>query len=235
MNIEIKHIAGSYKNPDYKLHPDLPQPPFSMSIIGPSRSGKSNLIKNLLLRKELLAKVWKPKNIFIFCQSIHLNDDYELFDEEVHKYDKWDEDVVQAIYDESSNIIKTFGKKRLPPILIICDDCFDDAKFTRSKALQTLFFRGRHLNISLIMSGQKYSSLPRGCRLNTTDLICFRPYNENELDFIIDETCSKRKKREREEKLNEIYKIPYSFIYYDFLNKEPSRRIRIGFHDNLSS
>jgi hypothetical protein len=215
------------------VHPDLPKPPFSMAVIGPSRSGKSNLIRNMFLRDDMMGKTFDPDNIFIFCQSIELNDDFKDF-ETNYKFDHWDEHMVNRIYKDAKDIIKRYGKARLPHILIIADDCFDDPNFTHSKILPLLFMRGRHLNISLVLSGQKFSSIPRGARLNITDLICFRPYSENEFDFILNESVARMNKRKAIQIMKEIYLEPYSFIYFDFLNKDSTRRVRVGFDKPLT-
>ena len=229
--IIIKNLSTT-KTTKLDIPKNLPHPPLAMAIIGPRYSGKSNLIKNIFCRKDMLGKIFDPENIFIFCASIHFNDDFDNLDTE-HKYDYWDENVVQEIYDSQANNIELYGKNRLAHVLIICDDMFDNPQFIKSKIIQTLFMRGRHLNISLVLSGQKFSSIPRGARLNITQLIIFRPYSQNEYDYILEETCAKSQKKEMMRKMDLVFETPFNFIFFDHLNKKKEKRIRIGFSESF--
>jgi septin family protein len=173
-SIEIKNLSGT-SNFNVRIHDDLPELPFSMIVGGPSKSGKSNLIKNLLQDKYYL-RAFDTDSIFIFCPSIDLNDDYEYI-ETRYKFNEFSESKLREIMSKQEDVVKNFGKKRTKHLLIILDDCFDNPSFAHSNVVQRLFMRSRHSLISVICSGQKLSSVPRGARLNTNYLIIFRPSN----------------------------------------------------------
>jgi hypothetical protein len=228
--IEIKNLSGT-SNFNVSIHPDLPEIPFSMIVGGPSKSGKSNLIKNLLQDNYYL-KIFHPESIFIFNPSIDLNDDYDHIDTP-YKFNEFSNSKLLEIISKQEDVVKNFGKKRTKHLLIIMDDVFDSPQFANSKVVQRLFMRARHCLISVICSGQKLSSVPRGARLNTNFLIVFRPSNLSELDFIVEEYLDKSIRKEGVEKMKSVFEEPYKFIVFDTLNKNVKKRIRIGFQDEF--
>lgn len=209
-----------------EIHTDLPSIPFTMACIGPSRSGKSNLIRNLMEREEMFKDIFDY--IFIFCPSIDLNNDFENI-ETPYKFNHYSEDIVKDIMDKQRDVIMKYGKKQAPDLLFIFDDLFDNKSFTHSNLINRLCMRGRHSCISIIASGQKFSALPRSARLNLTHLCIWRPNNMNELDFLIEENINKSNKKEFEKIFTDIWNKPYEFIFFDYLNKDKNKRIRQGF------
>lgn len=218
-----------------RYHADLPELPFTMACVGPSRSGKSNCIRNLLLRRELMRDVFDY--IFIFCPSIDLNGDFDELGNKkkpiVKKIKTFDEKIIQEIMSQQEFVIKKYGKSKSPQTLLIFDDCFDDPKFTRSKLLQTICFRGRHMKISMILSGQKLSMMGTACRANLTHMMFFRPANYSELDFFIEENVEKKKRREFSEAFKEVWKTKYEFVFIDYLNSDLSKRFRKGLSEPM--
>lgn len=233
--IDILDLSDKKGKKAKKVHPDLPTMPFFIAFVGPSRSGKSNCIKNLLLRKDLYGG--KFEHIFIFCPTIDLNGDFDQLNTtsktKVLKIKHFDENMISEIMRQQEIVIKDHGKNNAPDILLLLDDCFDDSKFNRSQILKTLAFRGRHSKISTILSGQKLSMMSTSCRNNLTGLAFFRPGNMNELQFYIDENCEKSKKKETAEAMKQVWKEPYKFIFIDYLAKDVNNRYKKGFSESL--
>ena len=74
--------------------------------------------------------------------------------------------------------MKNTKMKKLYSILVVSDDHADDTKLVRnSKLLHGLFTRGRHDDISVICSTQKYNVLAPIIRLNASSLYIFRLKN----------------------------------------------------------
>lgn len=213
------------------LHPipeDLPQHPFFMAIIGPSRSGKSCLARTLL--KEVYYKVFDY--IFLFSQSLDLNNDFEEF-EKIVGYNSFDENEILDILNDQKTIVKQ-GKrdksmKDVPGILLIFDDVADNQKFCNSKVLRMLAYRSRHQSVSCLVLSQKSSSIPRGCRLNLSHEIIFKPVSGDEMDFIVREAVPRQRRKQFFEKAEKIFEEPYTFIYFDNLCKSGKNRIKLGF------
>lgn len=226
--IKIMDLSNHKKIKRKKQHPDLPELPFVMACVGPARSGKSNCIRNLLLRRELMRDVFDY--IFIFCPSIDLNGDFDELGNKrkpiVKKIKTFDEDIIREIMEQQETVVKKHGINKSPETLLIFDDCFDDPKFTRSGLLKTICMRGRHMKLSMILSGQKLSMLGTACRANLTHMLFFRPANYSELDFFIEENVEKKKRKEFSAAFKEVWKTKYDFIFIDYLNPDLSKRFR---------
>lgn len=207
---------------------ELPQHPYFMAVVGPSRSGKSVLTRTIL--KEVYYKAFDY--IFLFSQSLDVNSDFEEF-EDIIGYNTFDETEIIEILNDQKEIVKHAKKekqmKHVPAVLIILDDVADNTSFCNSKVLRMLSYRGRHLSISVMVLSQKASSIPRGCRLNLSHEIMFKPVCGNEYDFVVKEAVPRQKRKQFFEQTEKIFDEPYSFIYFDNLCKSNKERIRIGF------
>lgn len=221
--LEIRDLSSPSET--QRTHPDLPCLPFAMAVIGPSRSGKSNFIKNLLTRYDMLKGVFNEENIFIISQSLRYNDDYEQL-EKAQKFEDYSNKLLKEIWNEQDFVIRIYGKERAPDILVVLDDCFDNPAFNRSTIVNSLTMRGRHMKISIIVSGQKWSMISKPARVNLTDVAFFRPMNFSELESFVEELVDRQKRKELLATAKKIYRVPYDFIYYDLLNPDIKRRIR---------
>ena len=77
--------------------------------------------------------------------------------------------------------------KKLYQVLIICDDLADVPQLHRPNgALDTLFIRGRHTQVSTWVSSQKLRLISAAVRVNMQFLCCWRLRNQHELDAVID-------------------------------------------------
>ena len=97
-------------------------------------------------------------------------------------------------------------------MLIILDDYADSPQLHKPHgALDTLFIRGRHLQISTWLSSQKLRLISAAVRVNQ------RLRNQHELDAVIEELSALLPK----DKLRRIYKQatrePYSFLFVYYL------------------
>lgn len=211
---------------------EYPQAPFFLAIIGPSRSGKSVLTRSLL--KEVYYEAFDY--IFLFSQSLDVNSDFDEF-ETIVGTNSFDEGEIREILNDQKDIVKQCKKDKeiykVPSILIILDDVADNDKFCKSKVLRLLSYRGRHLNISVMVLSQKASSIPRGCRLNVSHEIVFKPVNGDEFDFICKEAVPRLKRKRFFETCEDVFSKPYSFIYFDNLCKSNDERIKVGFYDTM--
>ena len=104
------------------------------------------------------------EKIYIFSPSINIDDGWipvkKYIEEDLGVntererayYDEWDEAALRGIIQRQRKITKTSKKlemKKLYQALIICDDFADSPQLHKPHgALDTLFIRGRHLQIS---------------------------------------------------------------------------------------
>jgi hypothetical protein len=212
MNVKVFNSGKSYKT---RTRDPLPDLPFRMLIAGPSGSGKSNFLLNLISRPDWLGSYFK-KTTYIFSPSLNLNDDFNSI-KDAHKFQPETfqelETKLNRILEKQEGIIKTHGKKKAYHLLIVLDDCAAMSGFHESKILQKLFFRGRHCLISLIITSQSYKSIPKKVRSNCSHWVIFRPMNMSELDDICSDLFRKKQQKALADRLESIFEQPYSFIY----------------------
>ena len=205
----------------------VPKLPFKSIIYAPSHSGKTVLITNLI--EDIYRDCFE--RVYIFSPSIEIDDNWRntkkylngvmnLGDDEPSLYQpEFNEDVVHDIMNTQKKIIdhiKNNGKSnKLFSILIVLDDVADDNNQRNSKALKSLFVKGRHSHISVILSSQKGSLLNPVCRVNADSVHVFKLRNYQDLELLISEFSALV--GDKKEMMN-IYKQavedkPYSFLY----------------------
>ena len=163
-----------------------------------SGSGKTVLIQNLIL------DIYKGcfSRIYIFSPSIDIDDTWlpvkkyieeeqtKTKDEQIYFQD-FDGEAVQHILTTQKNIIDHQKKdpktKKLFSILLIFDDVADNKAIHNNQALNSCFTRGRHSQISTILSTQKYNSASTIIRTNMDSMYLFRLRNDNDLQAVMDE------------------------------------------------
>lgn len=201
--------------------------PCSGLVIGNSGSGKTHLIRQLL-KTTFRARF---KEIFIFCPTMEYSQDYDfLKDRPEYKnrlYDKFDEELIGEIIGEQKYLIKRYGKARTPQVLILLDDCLESIQ-GNSNIVNTLYFKGRHWNISCFCLVQRMRGLGTILRLNARFIIFFRSANQAEQDHVLDEYCGRAQKRLVAEQMTEWFKEPYSYIVMDLKNQDFTKRFGLG-------
>ena len=233
MSRKIKNLSVS-SSFNVTPPPPLPILPATIGLVASSRSGKTNVIRNLFLRDDMLQPYFEKDSIFIFCPTLNLSSDYDEFETQ-YKFDTFDVGKLQEIIAKQKGIVEDFGKQRTKPIAIILDDVAGDPKFDSSPIIRKLAMSGRHMLITTILSVQKLKCLERGCRLNLTHLITFRCQNMSEYDQLLTEYVEKNERPMYMEKFKQIFtEKPYQFIYWDFLNPDFSRRIWKNFDEVIS-
>ena len=227
--IEVMETAKA-KIPLRKVMKDgtLPRFPFSVLISGRSGSGKTNLLLNLLTRKEFY------KNYFhytmVFSPTASVGDDmYDVLDlpEENIRNDFTQEDL-DHIIQVRKDLIKEKGIEWVAKnsrMLIILDDIIASRSFLMSPASLKMFALLRHYLCSVIVLTQSYNKIPRALRLNCNAVFVF-PASQSEVEVLIDEiTPSGIKKRDFESVIDYATNEQYEFLYINN-HAKPSERIR---------
>ena len=143
------------------------------------------------------------EKIYIFSPSIgiddgwipvkkYLEEDLGANTEKEHAYwEDWDEAALRGIMQRQRKITETSKKlemKKLYQALIILDDLSDMPQLHKANgALDTLFIRGRHMQISTWVSSQKLRLISAAVRVNQQFLCCWRLRNQHELEAVIEE------------------------------------------------
>lgn len=213
------------------FHPDLPQIPFFVGIIGPRHSGKSVFLYNLLSNLPgMYGNSFKKNNIIVY--SLTKEEDPTLKQLKL-KYMYGPETppgmLIEHIrkqqmgYKESDN---------MTGVLLV----FDDATQLKNAwpAIESLSYSGRHIHVQVMYVAHKMSSIPRGVRTQTQQWVIFKPHEESELQWLLDMFAKKATKTIWQNALTRAWNSrPHNFVYIDYECKELERIYRSYFHDPL--
>ena len=198
-------------------------------VIAPSFSGKTAMIGSLLrnpafgMRREYM----NGANVFLHSSTADLADPQldgtGILQENVRE--RYDPEDVEELFAEQKKHITNLGA-RAKPICLILDDVVTEVTNAKDDPLTRAFTKGRHHNCSVWLLSQGYMFVPRGIRLNASDVIVFR-CNPTEIDRL-----AKEQPGVSPERFKQIYehavKEPYSFLHIACA-APLSRRYRVRF------
>ena len=186
--------------------------PFNALIVGPTNSGKTTFIVNLL--KETFNK--KFDFIFLLCPTFVNNKTWDNFAEndkdffiiipEHHQINDWLKIISFAF--EGTNT------------LIILDDCASskDVK-KRTNELVKLAFSARYSGISVWVLTQQMSSIAKPFRENIASLILFFTPSAKDMKTVFEEFAGDLTKDEKEKYMKELKEVKFSHL--DFSLRHP--------------
>jgi hypothetical protein len=105
--LKIHDIGGKRENHSLK-HTFLPILPMRMLIVAPSNSGKSNLLKNMLLRQEFGYRDYftdpttNALNYFVFSRTLGADHALDSLVDQLpkfHAYREWDDTIIRDIME----------------------------------------------------------------------------------------------------------------------------------------
>ncbi|CAE7249636.1 unnamed protein product, partial [Symbiodinium sp. CCMP2456] len=225
-----------FPTPEYHVKqskdPVAPRLPATGIFLGPSKSGKTVALISLILEQYRDCF----ERIYVFSPSINVDDGWKPVKKYIHEHMKidtdrekvyfedWDESALRQIIAQQRKITqksKELGMKRLYQILIVIDDFADSPhlhKRTGDAALDTLFVRGRHFQITTIVSTQKLRLISNAVRVNSQFFCVWRLRNQLEKDSLLEELTALLPKADLEAMYEEAVREPFSFLYIYLLN-----------------
>lgn len=175
---------------------------FITLIVGKPGSGKSHLLYELILNKEMY---YKKFDKILYCAPKQIHDDLEMDDDNWRpSLDlEWLTEKLEEM-DEHTNA------------LVILDDVIGEIKEKQNDPiLMKLFFNRRHIidrgTVSFFITTQKYIVCPTRVRSCLTSIMIFK-VQTNDWKVIKDE-CLFGDDGEKLIHTTELFKIPYNFIY----------------------
>jgi len=212
------------------FHPDLPQVPFFVGVIGPRHSGKSVLLFNLLSKRAgMYGASFKDHNIIVYSPT---KDKDPTLKQLRLKYQYGPETDVGWLVNNIRTIQKSYmDANNMTGVLLV----FDDATQLRGAwpHIESLSYTGRHDHIQVMYVAHKMSSIPRGVRTQTQQWIIYPPHEESEWQWILDMFAKNQTKAVWQNALARAWGQPYNFVIIDFEEKELDRKYRSGFHEPL--
>ena len=216
---------------------DKPDKPFVMDFAAPRDSGKSYMLVKVI--KPILSRY---EDVHVMCQSLDSNSDYASFmvDPDIPEYlltkkqkmlrkkftfnkhpssssiqaimDEMEEEKCTQVVAERFNTRKKRKIKKCKQVLIILDDCLDTGLLNRQGILDTLAERGRHMNISVIITTQVLRKLSLNVRTNSEYMFFFSPFSYSEMEKYLEEFVPRELVKYSRKKFIDIFKTDYQFI-----------------------
>lgn len=194
----------------------LPLKPCNVGIFGKKGCGKSNLLLNMIMKKE--SPWYKHFDLIFLISPTALQDDkMKPLIEDIgdQYYDTLDNSVLEDILSKTEAYTERHERKKRrgkPNYCIIYDDCIHMIKSKQANLITKLATQNRHMKITNIYLLQKYNSyMPTLIRSNLDCIMFFHTENQAELDSFIKEVGT------NEHKLRRLYDFataePYSFLF----------------------
>lgn len=201
--------------------------PFRLLLTGASASGKSQVVLNLMKKKNFYKNYFDI--IFLISPTCNKDDTQKLLNinnnNTCSDLDNKAPLFLEHIFKTQNDII-TENKgdiSKCPKVLIILDDIISSKIFLNSPQYKNLLIAGRHSGISSITLSQKYNAIPRINRLNMSDIMLF-PSSLSELDLVADEYCPPNtSKRDFLNLMQYATGEKYSFLYINMKSPVESR------------
>jgi len=242
----IKPVRTKHYEVKQSRYDHVAKLPLRQIFSSPSHSGKTTILSSYI------TDIYRGcfERIYIFSPSIELDSTWipakEYISKNIKKskdepeffYDEWNSEALAEILETQKKIIEHQKKdkdtKRLFSICVIIDDFADNCQICRSnKSLMELFVRGRHSQISVIVSSQKYALLSPTLRCNQSQLIVFKIRNAQDLEMIIGELSALIDKKTMMEIYKKATDEQYSFLYVDLTAKDLNNMFMVKFEKRI--
>ena len=158
---------------------------------GRTGSGKSNLLINLLINKNLYGGYFNE--IYYLSPTAGAMDDLvkQLKLKDDHILNEFNEDTLQMILDQQEQKIKDQGMERAAHtsrLCLILDDVISEKKLLNSPQMVQLACACRHRLIMPIILSQSWTRVPRYMRLQANGIFLF-PSSSSEVEILTNEYC----------------------------------------------
>ena len=242
---DIKPISIKQFETKQSKYDQVQKLPVRGILLGPSGAGKGVLLQNMIL------DIYRDcfERVYIFSPSInvdhtwlpvksYLDNKISLSEDEPSLYyDTYDPESLQAIIDTQRKIVehqKTKRSNKLFSILIIVDDFADDPSFSRnSKLLHSLYVRGRHSQISTLVSTQKFAALSPLIRVNACSLYVFRLRNYQDLNTFLDEVSAIVDRKTLLQMYKSATDIDFGFLFVKLNSRSKKNMFMVKFNSYI--
>ena len=180
--------------------------PMRLALVGRTGAGKTSVLGNLLIRKDLYRGDWKGSDIYIFSGSLDGDAKLQTIIRELEVpssncFGKYCGETLHVIYEHiCEEYMQALEDKRKPRHSLII---LDDVSFTgamarngaKNDALHRVALNGRKFCCSLLCTSQKYSQIATAVRENLSGGMIGQSTNK-QLDLITGDHCYLRDKKD---------------------------------------
>ncbi len=246
--MEIGALKEGYKvEVPQPINEILPRLAMRAIALGPSSSGKTNMLVTLLtdprFYKGKFSKVYWCSPTAKVDPSLdvlrkYIKDDLKQDqDDDPTFHESIDVPFLQSRVERQRKITEYLKKTRLQKgfsMIIVLDDLADVKRGVAeiSKFVDGLFVKARHWNVSVILSTQKLKLplISPTCRVNTTALFVWRLRNQSDLWMgLIFEYSALVSKDKLYKAYHQAISKPYNFFYIDLLARDVDNMFYSGF------
>lgn len=188
-------------------------------IVGPSNSGKTNVLFNLIFDEKGLVF----ENIYVFSKSLY-QAKYEFLAKVLPK------EIGYFPYDDNALVISPADAKR-NSIMI-----FDDIACEKHDNIRNYFTMGRHNNIDTFYLGQTYSRIPKQLIRDNTNFVIVFKQDEMNLRHVYSDHVNTDMSFEKFKTLcGRAWNHRYGFLVIDKDRDRERGRYRFGFDTFVQS
>lgn len=206
--------------------PPLMQSSFLYLISGPSGSGKSNLLVNLLTKsgnskcgKNMKSYKGMFDHIVMVSPSAHTIQNKLL--DSIPSDQRFDA-LEPEVFEKVESLTEDAVKKDIHTLVVLDDVSSELRKKETESELNRLVKNRRHFNVSLIIISHKITDYSPALRNNANLIFVFRPKSKREYDMITTEFMM-RPAPESKAILDHIYQDKHDFMLLDQSLRESSQ------------
>ena len=213
----------------------LPKFPFSWVLSGRSGSGKTQLLLNVLTRKELLGDYFHL--ILVFSPTAGMLDDtYAALKLPKENFlNEFDKSILDSILTNRKDLIEKKGIEWVAKnsrVCLIFDDMIAE-NIMKTPEMLKMFALLRHFLCSVVIASQSFKKIPRSIRINSNFVSIF-PSLESEIQVMLDEICpSGINKKEFRQIIDRCTEGRYDFMGIQN-HADPGKRIRKNLNEIIN-
>lgn len=219
-----------------KANDSLPSPPFQMVMVAPTNTGKSTTIVNLLKRDVFGYKDYFTK-VRVFSESLTTDPIWQtLTDEQLaDSFDTIDDDEIRHVWDTQKEAFEKDGRDAHRELWIFDDAISKLKKGSNSKpsAVMDVYMRGRHSNISPIVTTQFYKLLPTVIRKNMRYLILYNITNKDEVKALYSEVSVQPTFKDFNKICKTAWQKKFNFLNIHLAEPDMEKRYFLNFTDRI--
>ncbi len=131
--------------------------------------------------------------------------------------------------NSSGNTIGISEKKLVEPLpcprtLLILDDCVDAGVLNFATDIDVISFRGRHIELSVIVSSQRITPISVNTRDNSRFFIIFKPFSQQELESFTEKFVSRAHVKKFRKFLTTLFVEQFTFLLIDHTERDINRQ-----------
>jgi hypothetical protein len=148
-----------------KFNPGTIKPHRIIFLVGKRHTGKS------FLMKDLLSQMPKPDFVMAMTPTDDSMETFRTFMPETCIFSGFSQEKLERLLSLQRELLRR-GKQR--SVLLLMDDCMYQKGVLKSQAMRDVFFNGRHLGISLVVTAQYLMDISPELRSNIDYLFALR-------------------------------------------------------------